>query len=156
MTLEKEDIDDDTPHVAVPNSMDICSTSCEITYEEGDFRVVKHRCFGRVLTRDKIKECAWVKARLKFTDENSTYISPPPTSVDISRFYILITKVDIDLMPKDLIEDPQACIQFLYRMVEEGTLAVKLGSAFGNVANRNIAELRIWYVKEKLNKFDNV
>lgn len=34
-------------------------------------------------------------------------------------------------MPKDLIKDPKACIQFLHKMEEEGTLDVNLGSAFG-------------------------
>lgn len=72
-----------------------------------------------------------MKARLKFLDGNSTCVPPPPTSVDISGLYILITEVDIDWMPKDLIEDPQACIHFLYRMVEERTLGVKLGTTSG-------------------------
>ena len=119
------------PQVAAPNLLDSCSTSRETTFEEGDFRVVRHHRLRRTLTRDKIKERAWVKARLKFPDGNSTCVPPSPTSVNISGLYILITEVDIDWMPKDLIKDPQACIQFLYSMVEEGTLGVKLGSAFG-------------------------
>jgi hypothetical protein len=42
-----------------------------------------------------------------------------------------MTEVDVDWMPKDLINDPQGCIQFLYKMVEEGTLGRKLCSTFG-------------------------
>ena len=51
--------------------------------------------------------------------------------VDISGSHILIAKVDIDWMPKHLIKDLKACIQFFHKMVEEGTLDVILGSAFG-------------------------
>ena len=127
-TSAKEDNDDDTPPVATPTSPDIRSTSRKTTSEGHDFN---HHHFGHILTRDKIEEQEWLKARLKFPNESPICIPPPPTSDDISRLYILITEVDNDWMPKDLIEDPQACIQFLHRMVEEGTLGVKLGSAFG-------------------------
>lgn len=34
-------------------------------------------------------------------------------------------------MPRELIDDPDACIDVLHKMVEKGTLGVKLGSAFG-------------------------
>lgn len=93
--------------------------------------MVKHKRSERVLTRKDIEERAWVRARLKFPDGNFVCTPPPPTPIDISGLYILITEVDIDWMPKDLIRDPEACIQFLHKMVEEGTLGVKLGSAFG-------------------------
>ena len=127
-TSAKEDTDDDTPPVAAPTSPDIRSTSRETTSEGRDFN---HRHCDRILTRDQIEERARLEAKLKFPDGNPVCIPPPPTAVDISGLYILITEVDNDWMPKDLIEDPQACIQFLHRMVEEGTLGVKLGSAFG-------------------------
>ena len=127
-TSAKEDNDNDTPPVAAPTSPDIRSTSRETTSEGRDFN---HHHSGGILTRDKIEERAWLKAKLKFLDGNHVCIPPPPTVVDISGLYILITEVDNDWMPKDLIEDPQACIQFLHRMVEERTLGVKLGSPFG-------------------------
>ena len=127
-TSAKEDTDDDTPPVAAPTSPNIRSTLRKITSEGRDFN---RRHSGCILTRDKIEERARLKAKLKFPDGNHVCIPPPPTTVDISGLYILITKADNDWMPKDLIEDPQACIQFLHRMVEEGTPGVKLGSAFG-------------------------
>ena len=34
-------------------------------------------------------------------------------------------------MPKELIEDPTGCIQYLHKMLEDGTPKVKIGSTFG-------------------------
>ena len=130
-TSAKEYSDDDTPPVSAPKSVDIHCTSRDTTSEEGDFRVVKHHHSVPTITRAMVEERAWVEARLKFPERNSASRPAPPTFVDMSGLYILITEVDIDWMPKDLLEDPRACIQFLHRMVEEGTLGVKLGSAFG-------------------------
>ena len=51
-------------------------------------------------------------------------------------------------MPKELIEDLNACIPFLHKMVDEGTLGVKLSTAFGhwylysNRVRNNIYELK--------------
>ena len=92
--------------------------------------MVKHHPFMCILTRKDIEERAWIKAKTKFPDGNPTCIPPPPTPVDISGLYILITEVDVDWMPKDLINDPHGCIQFLHKMLEEGTLGVKLCSTF--------------------------
>ena len=128
---EKDDSDINTTPDTARKLMDVCSTSPDTTSEEGDFLVVKHSRAMRALTRKGIEERAWVKARLKFHDGNFACAPPPPTHVDVSGLYTLITEVNVEWMPKDLLNDPQACLQFLHKMVEDGTLGVELGSAFG-------------------------
>ena len=128
---EKEDSDNNARADAARNSKEARSTSPDTISEEGDFRVVRHSPAVRSLTRKDIEERAWVKAKLKFPDGNSACASPPPAPVDVSGLYTLITEVNVDWMPKDLLNDPQGCLQFLHKMVEDGTLGTKLGSAFG-------------------------
>ena len=128
---EKEDSDNNTSPKAVRDSIEARSTSPDTTSEEGDFRVIRHSRAVQGLTRKDIEERAWVKARLKFPDGNSACAPPPPTPVDVSGLYTLITEVNVDWMPKELLSDSQGCLQFLHKMVEDGTLGVKLGSAFG-------------------------
>jgi hypothetical protein len=127
----KEDSDDDTPPVPAATVVDIPTSSPGTSSEGGDFKVVRHSPPKQALTREDVEERAWAKAKLKFPDGDSSCVPPPPTPVDQSELYILIAEVEVDWMPKDLIEDPDACINLLYKMVEEGTLGVKLGSAFG-------------------------
>lgn len=35
-------------------------------------------------------------------------------------------------MPEELIKDPTACIQYFHKILEDGTLEVKIGSNFGS------------------------
>ena len=65
---------------------------------------------------------------MKFSEENFKCIPPPLTPVEVSGLYNLITEVDIDWMPKDLLNDSQGCMKFLHKMVEEGTLGVNLAA----------------------------
>jgi hypothetical protein len=132
MRSKKKDKEEDTSSVSSPNSTNVRCTYLDTTSNEGTFRVIRHRPSMRTLTRKDIEERAWINARVKFPDGHHACVPPPPTPVDISGLYILITEVDVDWMPKDLINDPQGCIQFLYKMVEEGTLGMKLCSTFGN------------------------
>ena len=131
MPSKKEDKAEDTSSVSSPNSPNVRCSYLDTTSDEDTFHVIRHRPTMRTLTREDIEERAWVKARVKFPDGDYICVPPPPTPVDISGLYILITEVDVDWMPKDLINDPQGCIQFLYKMVEEGTLAMKLAGTFG-------------------------
>ena len=128
---EKEDSATDTPRDTAGNSVDVKSTSPDTTTEEGDFCVVRHSPAKRNLTRKDVEERARDKVRSKFPDGNSASAPPPPTPVDVSGLYTLITEVNVDWLPKGLLTDPQACLQFLHQMVEDGSLGAKLGSAFG-------------------------
>ena len=113
--LAKNDNDSDTPPVATRDSLEIPSDSdCD------DFCVVKHMRSERGLTRKDVEERAWVRAKLKFPEGTLKCSPPPPTPVEISGLYILITEVDIGWLPKDLLNEPQACMQFLHKMVEGG------------------------------------
>jgi hypothetical protein len=125
-TSAKNDSECDTPPVAPLHSQETRSASVS-----DDFRIVTYKRTPRALTRKDVEERAWVKAKLKFPEENFKCIPPPPPPVEVSGLFILISEVDIDWMPKDLLNDPQGCMDFLHKMVEEGTLGVKLGSAFG-------------------------
>ena len=121
-----DESEEDTPPVVHRDSPEVRSTS------EGDgFCVVKHKRSERVLTRKDIEERAWVKARLKFHDNKFNCNPPPPPPVQINALYILMSEVDIDWLPKDLLNEPEACMQFLHKMVEDGSLVVKIGNAFG-------------------------
>ncbi len=58
--------------------------------------------------------------------------------------YTLMTEVNCDWMPLELLDDPQGCMEYLHKMVEAKTLDVKLSSAFGkwylygNVSDVNV------------------
>lgn len=123
----KNDSECDTLPAATQPSHEISEAE-----DSRDFRIVSHRPPDDSLTRKEVEERAWARAKLKFPEEIFKCIPPPPTPVEVSGLYILITEVDIDWMPKDLLNDPQGCMEFLHKMVEEGTLGVKLGSAFGH------------------------
>ena len=121
--LAKTDSECDTPHVATLHSLETRSTS-----DSDDFRIVSQKRFDRGLVRKDVEEPAWIRAKLKFPEENFKCIPHPPKPVEVSGLYILITEVDIDWMPKDLLNDPQGCMKFLHKMVEEGTLGVNLAA----------------------------
>ena len=83
------------------------------------------------LTRKEVEERAWRKAKLKFLDGNLGNILSPLVPVEINGIYILITEASIQWMPKELVEDPQSCIDHLYKMLEDGIIGEKIGNAFG-------------------------
>ena len=128
---EKSESDNDTTPDTVPHSCDMRSSSPQTVSEEGDFRVVRHSPPVRALTRKDVEDRAWVKANAKFPAGDTASAPPPPTPVEVSGLYTLITEVKCDWMPLELLDDPQACMEFLHKMVEDGTLGVKLSSAFG-------------------------
>lgn len=67
----------------------------------------------------------------KFPEGNLEEARCPHAHVEQSGLYVLITEAEFAWMPKELIDDPIACIQYLQKMLEDGTLRVKIGSAFG-------------------------
>ena len=128
---EKDDNEIETSPYTGRVSCDGRSSSPETTSADGEFRVVTHIPAVPILTRKDVEERAWVEARRKFPVGNSASVPPPPTPVEVSGIYTLITEVNVDWLPKELLKDPQGCLDFLYKMVEDGSLGVKLGSAFG-------------------------
>ena len=129
---EVKDVSDiNTPPDTARNSGDVRSTSLETASVDGEFKVVKHNAVVPVLTRKDVEDRAWAEARLEFPNANSACIPPPLTPVDVSGLYTLITEVKVNWLPKELLSDPQGCLEFLHKMVEDGSLGVKLGSAFG-------------------------
>lgn len=123
---EKSESDNDTTPDTVPHSCDMRSSSPQTVSEEGDFRVVRHSPPVRALTRKDVEDRAWVKANAKFPAGDTASAPPPPTPVEVSGLYTLITEVKCDWMPLELLDDPQACMEFLHKMVEDGTLKVNL------------------------------
>ena len=68
---------------------------------------------------------------MKFPTGGAATTPTPPTPVEVSGIYTLITEVKVDWMPYELLDDPQACMELLHKMVEDRTLGTKLSSAFG-------------------------
>ena len=130
----KDESEEETPPVVHRDSPEVRSTS-----EGAGFCVVKHKRSERVLTRKDIEERAWVKARLKFPDNKPNCHPPPPPPEQVNALYILLSEVDLDWLPKDLLNEPEVCMSLLYKMVEDGSLVVKVGSAFGR-----------WYLHKNL------
>lgn len=124
--------DDDTPPVPAATAVVVQSSSPVTTFPHGDFRIVEHSRVKRALTRAEVEECAWATSTLKYPDGNASCVPPPPTPVDKSALYILLTETKNDWMPKELIDNPDDCIPFLHKMVDDGTLGVKLCTAFGH------------------------
>ena len=128
-----------TPTVEPPISKELEYISEGTTSNEKAFHVVRHPRSSkhviqppatRILTREEIEERAWRKAKLKFPDGNFDHVPPPPVPIKASVIYVLITEAPVQWMPKELVEDPQSCIQHLYKMLEDGIIREKIGNAF--------------------------
>ena len=126
----------DTPSTSQDNdadgSQDGSAHTDDVPSTSGALRVVPHCYSDAIQTRAAIITRSWEEARLKFPDSTHVCTLKPPTPVDVSGLYILLTEVDINWMPKELLDDPDGCIQFLHKMVEDRTLEIKLSSAFGH------------------------
>ena len=92
-----------------------------------EFVVVNHK---KVLqTREEIEQQAWMDATHLFGQASDNAV--PPRAVDINGLYILITETDEKWVPIELVNDPDACMQFLHQQLEDGTIGQRIGSAFG-------------------------
>ena len=129
-----------TATVEPPISKELECISLGTTSNEEAFHVVRHPRPSkhiiqppttRNLTCKEIEERAWQKAKLKFLDGNLNLLPPPPVPVKVNVIYVLITEAPVQWMPKELVEDPQSCIQHLYKMLEDGIIGEKIGNAFG-------------------------
>ncbi len=81
------------------------------------------------MSRRDIERNAWAEA-IRLYRPTNVILSPPP-SVDIHGLYVLIAETDAQWAPKELLDDPDACMQYLHAQLEDGTLGQKIGNAFG-------------------------
>jgi hypothetical protein len=102
---EKKDNVNDTPRDTTQNSVDVQSTSPDTTSKDRDFCVVRHSPAKRTLTRKNVEDRARDEAMSKFPDGHSAS-APSPTPVEVSGLYTLITEVNVDWLPKELLTDP--------------------------------------------------
>ena len=83
----------------------------------------------RPISREECKQQAHEEATTLFNAHNE--IATPPEPVPVNGLYILITETDEQWVPKDLLDDPDACMQYLHKQLEDGTIGQRIGSAFG-------------------------
>lgn len=81
------------------------------------------------MTRQDIERNAWTEATRFFCP--ASVISCPPSYVSINRLYIIITEIDDQWAPKELLKNPNACIQYLHAKLEDGTTGQHIRNAFG-------------------------
>lgn len=90
---------------------------------------IPHSHQPQPLSRNELEEQAHRKATTLFYADIEMVSPPPPIAVH--GLYILITETSGKWVPKELIEDPNACMQYLHKQLEDGTLFRNIGSAFG-------------------------
>ena len=56
-----------------------------------------------------------------------------PHELNINKLYILIIEIYNKKVPKELINDPDVCMQFLYQQLEDMTIDQHIGNAFGTI-----------------------
>ena len=95
--------------------------------EASAFRVMKHSHVTR--SREDVEAAAWRESAQLFGQAIDN--GKPPPEVDVNGLYILITETDDKWVPKDLIDDPDACMQYLHEQLEDGSIGQRIGSAFG-------------------------
>lgn len=108
------------------------SSNCPI--QEVQFRVVKHndvlQCETTLpLSREEVERQAVAEATTLFQAKDAG-ASPPP-HVDINGLYILISETDDQWTPRELLKDPQECMQYLHAQLEDGTIGQRIENAFG-------------------------
>ena len=62
----------------------------------------------------------------------------------VNGLYILITETDEQWVPKELLDDPDACMQYMHKQLEDGIIMQCIGSAFGQ-----------WYLYDNVHVFSS-
>lgn len=99
-----------------------------------EFRVVKHTPVLRAVStlpksREEVEREAWAEAARLYHPKGVS-ASPPP-HVPINGLYILIAETDDQWAPRELLNDPHECMQYLHAQLEDGTIGQRIGNAFG-------------------------
>jgi hypothetical protein len=81
------------------------------------------------MSREECKQHAYEEATTLFHARNE--VARPPKPVPVDGFYVLITETDEQWVPKSLLDDPDGCMQYLHKQLEDGTIGQRIGSAFG-------------------------
>ena len=86
----------------------------------------------RFLSREECKQQAHEEATILFNLHNVyNEIGSPPEPIPVNGLYILITETGEQWVSKDLLDDPDACMQYLHKQLEDGTIKQHIGNAFG-------------------------
>ena len=99
-----------------------------------EFKVVKHRDVLQSATtpptsRQEVERQAWAEATRLFHPQNQS--ANPPPHQPINGLYILIAETDEQWAPRELLNDPHECMQYLHAQLEDGTIGQRIGNAFG-------------------------
>ena len=102
--------------------------------QAAEFRVVKHTgvlqsASPPPMSRQEVERQAWAEASRLFHPIDQTAIPPP--QVPINGLYTLIAETDDQWAPKELLNNPQECMQYLHAQLEDGTIGQRIGNAFG-------------------------
>lgn len=81
------------------------------------------------LTREECEQQAYEEATNIYNAQNVA--PPPPATVPVNGLYVLIQETDEQWVPKRLLEDPDACMQYLNKQLDDGTIGPRMCSAFG-------------------------
>lgn len=81
------------------------------------------------LSREDCKQKAYEEATALFMSQSVS--TQPPEPVPVDGLYVLITETDEQWVPMRLLDEPDACMQFLHRQLEDGTIRQNMGNAFG-------------------------
>ena len=81
------------------------------------------------MSREECKQQAYEEATTLFNAHNE--IATPPEPVPVNGLFILITETDEQWVPNNLLDEPDACMQYLHMQLEDGTIGHRIGSVFG-------------------------
>ena len=82
------------------------------------------------MSREECKQHAYEEARTLFQTRNET-AQPPEPMPAVNGLYVLITETEEQWVPNSLLDDPDGCMQYLHKQLEDGTIGTRIGSAFG-------------------------
>lgn len=81
------------------------------------------------LTREECEKKTYEEATEIYSVQNQ--VGPPPEPKPVNGLYILILQTEEPWVPKHLLEDPDGCMQFLKKQLDDGTIGARMWSAFG-------------------------
>lgn len=83
----------------------------------------------RPLSREECKEQTYEEATTMF--HAHIKVGSPPKAVLVNGLYVLIMESDEQWVPKKLLDNPDACMEYLFKQCKDGTIGQLSGAAFG-------------------------